>query len=417
MTKEVGAVKKWLISLGLVSLLVGCGESTNDEADNGETNVIDSESQAEDELNDETETDTETPDDVNENEDNTDIIGDDDATNDTGLGSENNEGAIVFVPQYAETEAGLSPENDEVLALLSEMVSSAEVDDLGFENDVTIQFTGLYLHNDEEQTLQPIFIITNRTDQTFTHIDMAITFGPSEGELIFDETYFTLAADEFGILEPNTAMPVYVNTDYSNLAAIDELSNTREEVISIDSFEFESDESSSEGSRGTSERVQPRTAANESSEELTFVPTLDQSNEGEDSYNSLILSQLEELISQSPEVGIEGDVAIHWTGIYEYSTTEKNGQAVFVIVNRSGMDYSNIELGITFTDMNQNVILEEERFFLDEESFGVLEDQTIMPLYLEVPQDKEHFIQGVLDVNNAQYLFNYFQAEDAIPSE
>ena len=46
MTKEVGAVKKWLISLGLVSLLVGCGETTNDEADNGETNVIDAESQS-----------------------------------------------------------------------------------------------------------------------------------------------------------------------------------------------------------------------------------------------------------------------------------------------------------------------------------------------------------------------------------
>ena len=303
------------------------------------------------------------------------------------------------------------------MALLSEMVSSAEVDDLGFENDVTIQFTGLYLHNDEEQTLQPIFIITNRTDQTFTHIDMAITFGPSEGELIFDETYFTLAADELGMLEPNTAMPVYVNTDYSNLAAIDELSNTREEVITIDSFEFDSDESGSKGAGEVSEGTQSQTEDRETSADLTFIPTLEQSNEGETISNNLILSQLEELINQSPEVGIEGDVAIQWTGIYEYSTTEKNGQAIFVIVNRSGMEYSNIELGITFTDMNQNVILEEERFFLDEESFGVLEDQTIMPLYLEGPQDKEHFIQGVLDVNNAQYQFNYFQAEDTNSSD
>jgi len=56
-----------------------------------------------------------------------------------------------------ETEAGLSPDNDEVLSLLNDMVSMAEVDDLGFDNDVTIQFTGLYLHSEEDQTLQLCF--------------------------------------------------------------------------------------------------------------------------------------------------------------------------------------------------------------------------------------------------------------------
>ncbi|GAA0367293.1 hypothetical protein GCM10008932_19100 [Alkalibacterium iburiense] len=261
-------MKKWVAGLGAALILMGCNGTADEETDDAANNTPDTE----------------------ENQD---------------------------------TEAGLTIENDEVLSILHELVETSDIDDVGLPDDITIQFTGLYLDDAEQELLLPIFLISNRTEEAYTNIEMSITFGTSDGELLFEETSFML---------------------------------------------------------------------------------------GE---NDLILMQLQELINNTAEVGTEGDIVIHWTGIYEYSMTEENGDAIFLIVNRTGENVKNIELGIEFTDANGNVILQDERFYLSEEEFGILADQTIMPLYLEIPEDKEQFMIGLEDVNQAYYAFEYFDAESA----
>jgi len=70
---------------------------------------------------------------------------------------------LIFVPQKSDIDAGLSVENDEVLMSLNELITASNPDDIGFENDITIQFSGLYFES--EDRVQPVFIIANRMDE------------------------------------------------------------------------------------------------------------------------------------------------------------------------------------------------------------------------------------------------------------
>lgn len=399
-------MKKWVAGLGAALILMGCNGTADEETDDAANNTPDTEE------NQDTEADVENEgDESNENDSDTETDTntgrgglDEDVDTDTDV---NESDTMTFVPQVADTEAGLTIENDEVLSILHELVETSDIDDVGLPDDITIQFTGLYLDDAEQELLLPIFLISNRTEEAYTNIEMSITFGTSDGELLFEETSFMLGENDFGILEPNTAMPVYLNADYSYLDLVERISQTRDEAITIDSFDGETRESQGDVSAHT---IQTGT---NSPTDLTFVPTQTQEEEGKSLENDLILMQLQELINNTAEVGTEGDIVIHWTGIYEYSMTEENGDAIFLIVNRTGENVKNIELGIEFTDANGNVILQDERFYLSEEEFGILADQTIMPLYLEIPEDKEQFMIGLEDVNQAYYAFEYFDAESA----
>jgi hypothetical protein len=205
-------MKKIVMSLSAMLLLAACG---------GEPDVE--------------ETPTE-----NESSENTEEV-----ANETGNRATNNvseddvteEQEIVFVPQESDIEAGLTVDNDDTLAQLNEMIEITEYSEIGLEDDVAIQYTGLFF--DVEDNLQPIFMLTNKTDQSYTNIDIAVSFGSADGEMLFEEEGFHLSEEDFGVLRPYTAMPLYLRADPSQLELVEEISTTRDEVISIDYFDFE----------------------------------------------------------------------------------------------------------------------------------------------------------------------------------
>jgi hypothetical protein len=57
--------------------------------------------------------------------------------------------------------------------------------------------------------------------------------------MLFEEEGFHLSEEDFGVLRPYTAMPLYLRADPSQLELVEEISTTRDEVISIDYFDFE----------------------------------------------------------------------------------------------------------------------------------------------------------------------------------
>lgn len=208
---KVGAqMKKIMLSLSAILLLTACGEKTesneNPEANRPSENI--------------------------EEVDNKENIAENNE-------SKNNveEQKITFVPQKSDLDAGLTLENDDVLAGLNELVETADYSQIGVENDVSIMYTGLFFNVDDR--LQPIFILTNKTDQSYTNIDMAVSFGATDGRMIFEEEGFHLSEEDFGVLEPYTAMPLYLGADPSLVELVDEISQTRDEMISIDYFDFE----------------------------------------------------------------------------------------------------------------------------------------------------------------------------------
>lgn len=196
-------MKKILTSLGLLVLLSGCMEKPKEKTGNVPTRKAE---QATEETTKETK-----------------------ANEDSEL--------MVFVPQEADLDAGLTIENDETLSVLNEMVEEADVEEVGIEDDVAIQYTGIYFS--DEHDVQPVFLLSNRTDQAYTNIDIAVSFGKINGESLFEEELFYLSEEEFGILEPGTIMPLYLMADPTKLELLEEISETREEEISIDSFDYD----------------------------------------------------------------------------------------------------------------------------------------------------------------------------------
>lgn len=187
------------------------------------------------------EPDVEEPPTENETSESTEEVANETGNRATNNVSENDdvteEQEIVFVPQESDIEAGLTVDNDDTLAQLNEMVEITEYSEIGLEDDVAIQYTGLFF--DVEDNLQPIFMLTNKTDQSYTNIDIAVSFGSADGEMLFEEEGFHLSEEDFGVLRPYTAMPLYLRADPSQLELVEEISTTRDEVISIDYFDFE----------------------------------------------------------------------------------------------------------------------------------------------------------------------------------
>lgn len=144
---------------------------------------------------------------------------------------------ITFVPQKSDLDAGLSIESDETLAELAGIIETTDYSEIGTEDDVTIQYTGLYYQT--EKSIQPIFMVTNKTEQSYMNMDMVVSFKSTDGGSIFEQEKFHLSQEEFGVLRPYTSMPLYLTIDSSKIEVLEKITQTRDEEISIDYFDFE----------------------------------------------------------------------------------------------------------------------------------------------------------------------------------
>lgn len=142
---------------------------------------------------------------------------------------------ISLVPQKMELDQNLTLENDSVLQEIEIRMRKSE--ELGIENDVAIHFTGMYLG--EEGNMQAIFIIVNRMDTAMTNINITISFSTVDGATILDKAQFYLTEESFGILEPDTAMPMYLKIQPENEEAFFSTSSMEELIYTIDEFDFE----------------------------------------------------------------------------------------------------------------------------------------------------------------------------------
>lgn len=142
---------------------------------------------------------------------------------------------IQLVPQQMELDQNLTLENDSVLQEIEMRMNESE--EIGIENDVAIHFTGMYLG--EEGSMQAIFIIVNRMDVAMTNIQLSISFSTVNGDVILDSAPFNLTEESFGVLEPETAMPIYLNIPPENEEAFFSTTNMEDLIYTIDEFDFE----------------------------------------------------------------------------------------------------------------------------------------------------------------------------------
>ncbi|MGB3161228.1 MAG: hypothetical protein WBA84_08275 [Carnobacterium sp.] len=235
-------MKKLMIAVGIALIMSGCNAVEENNSASSNASIVSSEVKTSTEKGDNSSVSESISSNSNTKKDSSKPSG-------AGAGagaiekSENKESSsldattseIPLVPQKSDIENGFTLENDPILQGVEERMRQAET--IGIPNDVAIHFTGMTL-NESEKT-QAIFILVNLTPITMKNINMTISFSNTAGEIILDKAPFVLSEDRFGIFEPNTAMPVYIDIPKEKEEIFTNLKDFNEMIYSIDSFDYE----------------------------------------------------------------------------------------------------------------------------------------------------------------------------------
>lgn len=305
---------------------------------------------------------------------------------------------LTLVPQADEVNKGLTVETDKTLALLEKYVENNP--NMGYENDVTIIYTGETYG--ESPNLAGIFFLVNRTDTAMEDIRFTYTFGQSDDELIFDQQSFTLTAENFGVLEPNTVMPMYLSVDPSKEVLLKEM-NTIQVVEEIHKFDYST--ATSTNSQQSESSVEP------TGEELSLVIPKQNAYKGQTFDNNPLMAEFRQLVLENPDMGFDNDVTVMYSGLYDEA--EGDTLAYFLVINKTDIAMKNINYKLNYGNKDGEMVWDQNYSILEEEVFGPLEPNTVLPLTMTVPKEKTDLFFSITNENISIWLdeFNYEKLE------
>ena len=126
---------------------------------------------------------------------------------------------------------------------------------------------------------------------------------------------------------------------------------------------------------------------------------------------STALIHVEQIVDLAAMESIDNDISIFWTGVAEQDGNGEDWKGIFLLMNRTGEDFQNIEFGFTLEDENGETVFENQSISLPEEEFGVLRDGTMMPVSITVPEEGEAVFMGIIEQYGAVYRFESWEAE------
>ncbi|MER2001423.1 MAG: hypothetical protein ABS862_02280 [Carnobacterium inhibens] len=195
------------------------------------------------------------------------------------------------------------------------------------------------------------------------------------------------------------------------------ITSTSESAGSIVSNGEESSEpESSIGEKETSISIQSSSEEMKEtvSDELKLVPQADEIKNGLTIETDATLALLDDYVKQNPDMGYEDDVTVIYTG--ETFGESPNLAGIFFIINRTDTAMKNIRFTYTFGKSENELVFDEHAFKLTEESFGILEPNAVMPMYLVVDSTKEDLLKNMESTQVVEEI-NSFDYEEANKSE
>lgn len=195
------------------------------------------------------------------------------------------------------------------------------------------------------------------------------------------------------------------------------ITSTSESAGSIVSSGEESSEpESSIGEKETSISIQSSSEEMKEtvSDELRLVPQADEIKNGLTIETDATLALLDDYVKQNPDMGYEDDVTVIYTG--ETFGESPNLAGIFFIINRTDTAMKNIRFTYTFGKSENELVFDEHAFKLTEESFGILEPNAVMPMYLVVDSTKEDLLKNMESTQVVEEI-NSFDYEEANKSE
>lgn len=322
--------------------------------------------------------------------------------------AEEDQAEIEFSLQESDRQAQVSPFNDESLKLLSDRVYSEE-EAVGEEGKVTVDYSGSYLNTDD--ALYGVFLITNRTNTPMTNISMNVSMTNGDEALLNNHPVF-LAQDHFGVLEADTAMPLYIRFDTEQEQALNGANSLEDVEVKLDKIDYK-EPGQVENPSAQKEGYQPGyhpsyTEAVVSQQELNEniatgnVPQLELLNPPifqDQTGQEIIENFSEETLNSARGLAPEGETSLFWTGITQQAPEGGDYQTVFLLANRTGTGYSNAELDLSFGKTDGQQFIDGQTTTLSEEDYGQLTDKSLMPIYVSIPSE------------NAEAFSEYLQSE------
>ena len=307
---------------------------------------------------------------------------------------------LRLVPQADEIKNELTVETDATLALLDDYVKQNP--DMGYEDDVTVIYTGETFG--ESPNLAGIFFIINRTDTAMKNIRFTYTFGKSENELVFDEHAFKLTEESFGILEPNTVMPMYLVVDSTKEDLLKNMESTQV-VEEINSFDYEEANKSETSISSDTSTEQKQTEG----ADLSFVIPKENADKGQTLDNNPLMAQFEQLVSENPDMGFDNDVTVMYSGVYD--EVDGNTLAYFFVINKTELTLKNIHYKLNYGNKDGEMVWDQNESLVAEEIFGPLEPNAVLPLTMTVPKDKVDLFFSITNENLSIWLDDFTYEE------
>lgn len=311
--------------------------------------------------------------------------------------SQEKKDSLTFVPQLDEINQGLTIENDKALSNMQKIV--AENQNIGIEDDVTIVYSGETFG--DSPNLAGIFLIINRTNQALENIKFTYTFGGVDKNLIFDQKAYHLTEERFGVLQPNTVMPMYFIVKPENEKDLKDI-DVEQVIEKIESFDY--DVASEDENNNNTEKKESK------SDGLIFKLPKQNDDNGQTVENNPLMMKFKEIVDNTENLGFNNDVTVLYSKLHDKN--EKDMIAYFLVINRTDTSMKDIRFNFNYGNTNGEMVWENEPYYMSNEVFGILEPMTVLPVTLTVPEGKERLFLSITDDNVKTSIekFNYNEA-------
>lgn len=336
---------------------------------------------------------------------------------------------VSFVLQESNRIAQVSPLNDDALRVLSDHVNGAAEGEyeVGTGGELTLDYSGVYLTG--EDAVFAVYLLTNRTNVDMFNLQFEVTQETSGNDTVLEAYPLYLGKEIFGVLEQNTAMPVYIEMETETAEDLDGLQfgdgeitlhhlnfDTEENPIGEDTNEDEFVEEfpETEGSEETEENSIPEgynfgyhpaymigvrqeeelmediQAGNVPDLTVQIPPIIANDIQGGE-IMSMIRS--EEIVNPASGFSQDGALSLFWTGIStgQYETT------VFLLANRTGKEISDEEITVNFQTSDGDDILDNETLTLSSAEYGTFPTDTLTPIMVDIPAESRENFSRLLD--------------------
>lgn len=336
---------------------------------------------------------------------------------------------VSFVLQESNRIAQVSPLNDDALRVLSDHVNGAADGEyeVGTGGELTLDYSGVYLTG--EDAVFAVYLLTNRTNVDMFNLQFEVTQETSGNDTVLEAYPLYLGKEIFGVLEQNTAMPVYIEMESETAEDLDGLQfgdgeitlhhlnfDTEENPIGEDTNEDEFVEEfpETEGSEETEENSIPEgynfgyhpaymigvrqeeelmediQAGNVPDLTVQIPPIIANDIQGGE-IMSMIRS--EEIVNPASGFSQDGALSLFWTGIStgQYETT------VFLLANRTGKEISDEEITVNFQTSDGDDILDNETLTLSSAEYGTFPTDTLTPIMVDIPAESRENFSRLLD--------------------